>query len=42
MGEVRAYLEGVEVASVELVAAAPSAMRTGEDSPSWWERLFRG
>ena len=42
VGEVRAYLEGVEVASVELVAAAPSAMRTEEDSPSWWERLFRG
>ena len=41
VGEVRAYLEGVEVASVELVAAAPSAMRTEEDSPSWWERLFR-
>ena len=42
IGEVCAYLNGEEVASVELVAAAPSAKRVVEESggSGWWERLF--
>ena len=42
IGEVCAYLNGEEVASVELVAAAPSAKRAVEESggSGWWERLF--
>ena len=42
VGQVLAYLDGVEVASVDLVAAAPSAMRTEETEASagWWARFF--
>lgn len=42
VGEVCAYLEGEAVARVELVAAAPSAMRVQEDAgaPGWWSRVF--
>ena len=42
LGTACAYLEGVEVASVDLIAAAPSAMREkeAEETPSLWARLF--
>ena len=41
LGEVCAYLEGEEVASVDLIAAAPSARR--EEPPArrmWWDSFF--
>lgn len=39
IGEVCAYLEGEEVAKVELMAAAPSAKRESLPAPAhWWER----
>ena len=41
VGEVCAYLEGEEVARVELVAAAPSAMRE-EETPGLFTRWMRG
>lgn len=42
LGTARAYLDGVEVAAAELVAAAPSAMLEpeAEESPGFWSRLF--
>ena len=42
LGDVCAYLDGVEVARVDLVAAAPSAVQTEEEPPSLFERLFQG
>ena len=42
VGEVCAYLDGNEVARVDLVAAAPSAQRTvEEETPSLFEKLFK-
>lgn len=39
IGEVCAYLEGEEVAKVELMATAPSAKRESLPAPAhWWER----
>lgn len=41
LGEVCAYLEGEEVARVDLVAAAPSAKKEEAKKPaSWWDRAF--
>lgn len=41
VGEVCAYLGDEEVASVELIAAAPSAEREEPPAPSmWWDRFF--
>jgi len=42
IGEVCAYLDGEEAACVDMVAAAPSAMRAEEtEALGWWDRLFR-
>lgn len=42
IGEVCAYLDGEEVASVDMVAVAPSAMQAEEEAGAsgWWGRLF--
>ena len=41
LGEVCAYLEGEEVARVDLVAAAPSAKKAETGRPaSWWDKAF--
>lgn len=44
IGTVAAYLDGMEVASADLIAAAPSAMReeAGEERAGLWSRLFGG
>lgn len=43
IGEVCAYLDGEEVACVDMVASAPSAMRAEEETggSGWWNRLFQ-
>ncbi len=43
IGEVCAYLDGEEVASVDMVASAPSAIREEDETggSGWWGRLFR-
>ena len=41
VGEVCAYLEGEEVARVDLMAAAPSAKKERVPAPSsWWDKAF--
>lgn len=41
VGEVCAYLEGEEVAKVDLIATAPSARKQQVPAPAhWWERAF--
>lgn len=40
IGEVCAYLEGEEVAKVDLMAAAPSAKREIPSAAPWWNKAF--
>jgi D-alanyl-D-alanine carboxypeptidase len=40
IGEVCAYLEGEEVAKVDLMAAAPSAKREIPSAVPWWNKAF--
>lgn len=40
VGEVCAYLEGEEVAKVDLMAAAPSAKKEPQTPVHWWDRAF--
>lgn len=41
VGEVCAYLEGEEVAKVDLMAAAPSAKKEAQlPAAPWWDRAF--
>jgi len=40
IGEVCAYLEGEEVAKVDLMAAAPSARREIPSAAPWWNKAF--
>ncbi len=40
IGEVCAYLEGEEVAKVDLMAAAPSARREIPSAVPWWNKAF--
>ena len=40
IGEVCAYLEGEEVAKVDLMAAAPSAKRDIPSAAPWWNKSF--
>ena len=40
IGEVCAYLEGEEVAKVDLMAAAPSANRDIPSAAPWWNKAF--
>ncbi len=40
VGQAVALLEGEEVAAVDLIAAAPSAMAEKEEEPGFWQRLF--